>query len=57
MERSLAARRQALIAGFQKEIQRLVAHLPLVTKDEAKELKGMLMGVEERLARLEAKVL
>lgn len=57
VERSLAARRQALIAGFQKEVQRLVAHLPLVTKDEAKELKGMLMAVEERLARLEAKVL
>jgi len=57
VERSLAARRQALIEGFQKEIQRLVAHLPLVTKDEAKELKVMLLGVEERLAKLEAKML
>jgi len=56
VERSLTARRQALIEGFQREIQRLVAHLPLVTKDEVKELKAMLLVVEERLARLEANV-
>ena len=31
--------------------------LPLVTKDEAKELKVMLLGVEERLGKLEAKML
>lgn len=55
VERSLAERRQTLIAGFQKEIQRLVAHLPLVSKEDLTELEQRFLRLEERLERLEAK--
>lgn len=54
VERSLADRRQTLIAGFQKEIQRLVTHLPLASKEELAELERKLLHLEERLERLEA---
>lgn len=55
VERSLAERRQMLIAGFQKELQRLLTHLPLVSKEEYTELEGKLLRMEERLERLEKK--
>jgi polyhydroxyalkanoate synthesis regulator phasin len=55
VERSLAERRQMLIAGFQKELQRLLTHLPLVSKAEFAELEGKLLRLEERLERLETK--
>jgi len=55
VERSLAERRQMLIAGFQKEIQRLVTHLPLVSKEDLTELEQRFLRLEERLERLEAK--
>jgi len=55
VERSLAERRQMLIAGFQKELQRLLTHLPLVSKEEFAELEGKLLRLEERLERLETK--
>lgn len=55
VERSLAERRQMLIAGFQKELQRLLTHLPLVSKEEFAELEGKLLRLEGRLERLETK--
>jgi polyhydroxyalkanoate synthesis regulator phasin len=53
VERSLAERRQTLIAGFQKEIQRLVAHLPLVSKEQFSGMEERLIRLEERLVKLE----
>jgi polyhydroxyalkanoate synthesis regulator phasin len=55
VERSLAERRQTLFAGFQKEIQRLLAHLPLASKEDLTELEQRFLRLEERLERLEAK--
>lgn len=55
VERSLAERRQILITGFQKELQRLLNHLPLVSKEELAELERKFLRLEERLERLEAK--
>ncbi|NLI95945.1 MAG: hypothetical protein GX436_04395 [Synergistaceae bacterium] len=55
VERSLEARRKTLIEGFQKELQRLLAHLPLATKEEQLALELRLRSLEERIERLEAK--
>jgi polyhydroxyalkanoate synthesis regulator phasin len=55
VERSLEERRQTLIAGFQKELQRLISHLPLVSKEEFSSLERNLRHIEERVARLETK--
>jgi polyhydroxyalkanoate synthesis regulator phasin len=55
VERSLEVRRKTLIAGFQKELQRLLAHLPLATKEDLQTFELRLRNLEERIERLEAK--
>lgn len=55
VERSLEARRKTLIFGFQKELQRLLAHLPLATKEDLQAFELRFRTLEERIERLEAK--
>ena len=55
VERSLEERRETLIAGLQKELQRLMKHLPLVSKEEFSLLEKSLQHLEERLERLESR--
>ncbi len=55
VEHSLDERRRTLFAGFQNEIQRLVAHLPLATKDDYTEMQRKFLSLEARIERLEKK--